>query len=526
MSMMVNTICARGGETPAPAQWAGSPIRGEAPFSVRLAAPGPGRWSWSFGDGGEETGEGVAHTFPKPGVYEVKATRGDTTHVRRVMVRAAAPPRLLAALPVDSRSLLLVFDEPVAADGMRASADGLELGVTARHGDGREVMVKSDRPLAGPVTVVCRNVADLATLPNVAPELKASASVPFWPRDAGAAAFLWSSEAERNFVYAGGEVGRLDVNLADAHWGLAGFDGLGRIRVSEGLLAVTEPGLVRRITEICAAAEALSVEVLVTSDGPCEATVLGSFGHDGPNLALRQSGERLVLDLGTSAGRYTLPLAELASGRPTHLVVVLSRGALACYEDGSQTLGSAGIWEGDFSRWTAGRLMFVGAPMEPAGLVVGNDPVRGSQWRGTIERVALFGRALSGEEIGIHWASLALARTREAIPRAAVRAVLTQRTATPSADDLGPYRDALIADTYRVEEVEESALAERLKAGEEIVVHRWFYRGREIVCDDERPVGGRRRLVIEPFDAHGELVGRKSFEELDAWDARAFYEPF
>lgn len=84
---------------------------GEAPFPVRLAAPGPGRWRWELGDGAAAEGRQVQHTYASPGLYEVVARAGGEELRGRVVVRAAAGAAAAPPPPGDRW--------PVAEEGLR-----------------------------------------------------------------------------------------------------------------------------------------------------------------------------------------------------------------------------------------------------------------------------------------------------------------------------------------------------------------------------------------------------------------------
>ncbi|MCL4839725.1 MAG: PKD domain-containing protein, partial [Thermoanaerobaculia bacterium] len=89
---------------------------GEAPFPVRLAAPGPGRWRWELGDGAAAEGRQVQHTYASPGLYDVVARSGGEELRGRVVVRAAAgaaaaPPPAGDRWPVAEEGLRLLWPD-------------------------------------------------------------------------------------------------------------------------------------------------------------------------------------------------------------------------------------------------------------------------------------------------------------------------------------------------------------------------------------------------------------------------------
>ena len=101
---------------------------GEAPYTLAVppVVTGPGNWQWTFGDGAKGT-EGK-HSYSKAGTYAITATQGDRTLKGTVRVAERVAPKLLSAVALDDRRVLLTCSEPVQVAAAKVT---LESGTAA-----------------------------------------------------------------------------------------------------------------------------------------------------------------------------------------------------------------------------------------------------------------------------------------------------------------------------------------------------------------------------------------------------------
>jgi hypothetical protein len=115
-----------------------------------------------------------------------------------------------------------------------------------------------------------------------------------------------------------------------------------------------------------------------------------STSPDEGNLALAQAGPKCVLRLVTSnnedAGAFhEIPLFEIPDEQRHHVVVTYSPGNLHCYLDGRPIPLPAKV-NGTLAAWNPHHLLF------------GDEWTGGSEWRGRLQGVAVYHRAITAEE--------------------------------------------------------------------------------------------------------------------------------
>jgi hypothetical protein len=320
---------------------------------------------------------------------------------------------------------------------------------------------------------------------------------PPWPSDRRDLLFLWQTANEPNLAFnprlrelvaypleARGRA-RLDRTGAMLLAGGGGFEAPAEAAGHLGAGARASRALTVEATLTPAASETSAfVPIAALSAGPRERS-----------FALGQEGRFLVLSLLT--GPEETPVAspvrlwELAAGRADHAVFTYARGRLAAYRDGAE-VAVAQTLAGGFARWRPGRLRF------------GSEGEGGPAWAGKLEGVALYARELGAAEVRENHRRYAMLRAlRPAAPaRLEVRARLVACSRVPTLREISPYRQALIACDWEVEEVLPGS-----SAGGRLRVAHWA------LLDGERqPIarlapGAERRLVLEPYEAHPELTG-------------------
>ena len=147
-----------------------------------------------------------------------------------------------------------------------------------------------------------------------------------------------------------------------------------------------------------------------------------------------------------------------------------------------------------------------------SGLSIGGPEGARFTWRGKVEGIAMFARALSAEEAANDFAaySRSIAR-RKTIPRIALRAKLVAKSKVPSPADIAPYVDALVVNEYEVVKVLAGAYA-----GKNIRVAQWGLMNSRPTRLTRAPVGTVVQLSVELFSDHPQLeaeVTRSTLEE-------------
>jgi hypothetical protein len=415
---------------------------GEAPFSVSLAAPAgpPGPWQWDFGDGTPPgTGDG-RHTFTRPGTYTVEATSPTGRLRGSVVVEPAAPPQVVG-LATRERELLLSFDEPVDATAATGTlASGLAVTGKRPSDDGRSLALL----LAAPVTAADRleltGIRDRAQTPNTLPPATLEVPAPSWPTDRRGLAFLWQAADQPNLVQHPEHGSETTYALKPR----------GRARLDRNQAMVLDQGAFTAsgdagasIVELARRSAQLTLEVtLAPRRLDQNGTIVSLAAERGrPLLVLSQHGRSLRLQMRLEGRVASIEVAKLRSTAPAHLAIAYTPGRLLAWLDGREVLASEEL-QGDFFQW------------KPAPLVFGNRAAGDSPWAGTLEGVAIWDRALAGDEVAEnHRRSLRERRARPAVAEVRLRGTLLRRARTPTLEEIAPYRDALAVHEIRVGEV-------------------------------------------------------------------------
>ena len=321
-----------------------------------------------------------------------------------------------------------------------------------------------------------------------------------WPVTVEGLAFRWTSGRHSNTMVDAGGVRRLCRLEA------GGMARLGRhfdMKLTRrGGTFVSEPAAGARITRACAGARALTVEALVTPsrDTASDGRILGQVGADGRlNFLLEQDDNALRFTLGggpagrPDAGTLTMPARHLDG--PTHVVVVVGAHLVTGYLNGRR-VAEVSVEAPGLDRWENLPLSF-GAPEDHA-----------RHWAGALERIALYARALSAEEV---------ARKAEAIrrdlgeridpERHLVRGTLTRVVPIPNVE---LYPNALVAFEYELAD-RPAALSPSV-----MVVHWGVLNGRPDERVRDRAIGSTFDLRLEPLADHEQLNAIKLvIEEQD-----------
>ena len=474
--------------------------QGEAPFEVELEAPTGDDWIWQLGDGNPETGQGatVTHVFRQAGRFTVEARRAGGEDERPlkglVVVRPAAPPELLAAEATSGgREITLLFDEAIDPASGQIELEGASLRRRASESKGpvTRLVLELDEPLERPATLHVRGLADRAEPPNRLEAIERRITPPRWPAHGEDLVFLWQSARHANRVQ--DSQGRAQSTLLNAR-GAAFSDRHGAMVLRGGAFQ-GDMGTMQRLMAGVRASNELTLELSFEARqvSTAEPAALFAFAA-GPrrNLLLTQEGETLILRLATASHSRGAPPAIAVgrvSGELQHLVVSYTPGHLRAFLDGELTAESRQMRSG-FFHWRETYLR-LGAEGPPPGAGPG---VIYRPWRGRLEGVAVYSRALDGDEARESARRYAeLLERREPVATRTVTAELLGRSQIPTLEQIAPYREARAVFDYRTDE------GERLG-----VVHRVLLDGRRTAMAELEP-GSRVELRLEPFSDQPQL---------------------
>jgi len=297
-----------------------------------------------------------------------------------------------------------------------------------------------------------------------------------WPSAVNAEQ-LEATHADRLFSWENAEADNLitdpktglETTVEVERRGAAQVDSQGRMNVSGGTFVAELPGPLP---------EDFAVELLMDVRGrkQQEARILSLGAAGAPALILVQRDERLFVDLVTEAGLQSLDLGKLPKQRPQHVLLQLTGKHFAAFRE-AQPWAELDLESG---------LVRAGKPAE---LVIGADHQGAHDWRGMIEGIAIYRRALTESEAeSATRVALARVADRKPVRRFRVKAKLKGTSAPPTLEQIAPYREALVLNEYVV-------LQGALEGKTVRVAHWAILDGTD--QDVLARVGKKRKLVLE-----------------------------
>lgn len=464
--------------------------RGEAPFDVQLRTPDDGAWRWFVNGTPAGRGPTFEHRFEQPGVYRVEAREGEegTARAGQVVVDPSRPPEVLGAELRGGGSRIVVrFSEPVDMTSARVEldpADALESWEASEGGRSLEVRLARSLDAGGRLRLF--DVTDRAQRPNRLEPTWIEVAAPSWPSSREELAFLWQTDDRENLVF-DPTTGKERAYPLEAV-GRAFLDHDYAMRADGGYWLAPEAG--KRVVEEAERSGAVSLEVTLTPDeipeGAVRAVVSIARGSR-PDLLLGQRGPELILRILTSEQRNAPPisLARLEPGRAHHVVVSYSPARLRAWIDGDPVALEAQP-RGHLNRWRDGVLSF--------GAMAGGD----AAWRGKLEGVAIWARALDEEEAREDF--LRYRRIRSARPEVRSRTVTARLVGisdVPTLGEISPYRVALATLAWEI-----TAGPDR---GETLKAAHWVILDGETQPAARMERGREALLTLEPFPANPQL---------------------
>jgi len=483
---------------------------GEAPLTVTVPPKlTPGEWSWDYGDGTKETAASGKHTYRKLGAYTIVARQGKKVVKGWVNVQDRKGPTATGARLLDQKHVRVTFNERVQLNSAEVSlGSGRKVKGFSLNPDGTELTVELVEPLIKIDVLVLRGVFDLAASPNPMTRARVPVIPSLWPTNRGGLVLLWETARAPNIYYnARAKAFRsIDLNAM----GPARPDRLGAMTFTGGLFAANDSG--DGVVSACRKSGQLAIEATITpaaKQNPGGARILACDRRGGDwrrtNFALHQEKGELVLYLRTKteddAGELygavrRVELCALEAGKANHCVVSYRPGQLKCWLNGKPVPLSGDI-KGALS-W--------GRPDRKAGVhfgaVWGAEPAA-LPWRGKLEGVAIFSRAVDASQVAKDYAEYAKRlAARKPIVQVTIRGTLAAVSTVPRPRDIAPYHSALVVHEFDVTKVLAGEYADK-----KVRVARWGLIHRKKTAAGRAKPGERRDLVLEKFSDHPELAG-------------------
>lgn len=333
-----------------------------------------------------------------------------------------------------------------------------------------------------------------------------------WPTSREGLVFLFQTDEKRN-----------EVRVATGETVAANFEKRGRARFDHDFAMVVDGGAclapdADQLLAACRESNQLTIEVTINSTSATEpgpARIVSFSESSGSrNFTLGQNLDELVLRLrtpktGPNGLNPEVSLGRIEAGRRHHLTVTYRPGTLIAYLDGKE-VSRTDLVTGDFSNWSPQRLIF-------------GDEYDGScDWKGSLEGIALYSRALPPGEVADNarqYAALIAARPN--VDSVRVKAELVEISRFPTLEEISPYREALVTARYEVKEVIEG----QLDSLQLLVAHWALLDGEPQPIKTLKP-GAEVTLWLEPLEANRQLkstVRRDDFGEGDDLDAPRWF---
>jgi len=504
---------------------------GEVPLTVEIPTPPEGgEWEWDYGDGAKESAPAGRHTYRKAGQYRVTARRGDTVIKGSVHAYAAKAPSVAAVLFFDEAHLAVAFDEQVQLKDAKVSLkSGTPIKGLSLNPGGSRLLLELGGKIGNTDSVHIEGVYDMAQVPKPLEKNVFPIRRPAWPADRSNLVFLWENDKQPGFQYDANanEFTKVHMRIKST----ARYGPFGEMLLEGGvILAVDAPG---GVYDECRKTNQLTVEAVITpanvyqgwGEEPRSIISCGWGGRkDSVNFRLAQEREKLVFYLRQSAIENNRPrlsvkrteLCTLTDEAPNHVVVSYEPGKLACYLNGDAVVQTDAVngtlaW----NRPPAQNGLNFGGSKEwqyerPYWSVHGVPPTF-PVWRGKLQGVAIYSRAIGAEEAADNFAAYeAIIKARPVAPRIKFRGKLAAKSKIPNPQNIAPYRDALVVYEYDVE---------KILGGEydlkKIRVARWALVDAKPASIAHAGPGDPAELAVEPFADHPELEAEVVSDTLE-----------
>ena len=489
---------------------------GEAPYTLEVPAfvTGPGDWRWSYGDG--TTGTAGKHTYGKAGTYALTAKQGDRTLKGAVRVAERVAPKLLNAVALDDRRVLLTCSEPIQVTAAKVTlASGTAATKLSLDSEGSGIIAEFAAPPAVQETLTVSGVTDCAQVPNEMAAAQAQVVVPDWPSNRAGLTYLWQNARARNVIIEE----RIGLPVTTALSGFSNYQLSVPARFNRFGAAVAagggfdlSPGSNYRILDGIKKTHQFSFEIVVASadlaqskgtDDKPVAIVDWGYGWRNGNFWLFQEKDKLLVGLSKTHGDdkpEVFEMATLPDTKPHHVIVSVAAKRLALHLDGRK------VKEIDPSPAV---FMETGPP--PILLAAHYPDCHKNIWRGTFEYLAMYNRFIEEPEAAKNAAVVAASLAqRKPLPRIELQATLVATSTLPQPGAIAPYRNVLVVNEYSVEQVLKGSYAPKT-----IRVAQWGMIDLKPTPLAAQAPGTSGKLVLETFIDHDELESELISDTLE-----------
>ena len=443
---------------------------------------------------------------------------------------------------LDVRSIMITFGERIqlknpkvtlASTGAAAKSVAINMATrSVRRGvvstGGRSVIIELQDDLVADDELIVEGVLDTAQRPNPIAPKAIPILVPAWPSRRAGLTFLWQTDNEASFQYDG--PGKPLAGTQMSRWSRAKHDRNGAMLLKGGVFFALEGG--QGAYSECVKANRFSIEAVITPaneyqgwrDEPRWIVSCNTGGRtESVNVMIAQEGDKAVLYFKQKASPSAtrVEMCTITDQAPNHIIAGYEPGNLTCYLNGKLVVHNTEV-NGELNWRNPG--FTTGMSFGGSQVVTNDMPFRKEfdlPWRGKIEGVALYSRALSSEEAGANFAAYdAILKARPTTPRITLRGKLLAKTEVPDLKDIAPYRDALVVHEYEVEKILKGTYAPK-----KIRVARWgLLDARPSAVAREKP-GESVALVVEPLKDHPQLEAAVLQNTLDEnFDLDLYYD--
>ena len=483
---------------------------GEAPFTIEIPASfmpaglpdgQAGRWRWDYGD--QARAVPGKHTYTKPGTYTITARKGEKVIKGWANVRPRKAPMVTRARLLDETRLQVSFDERVRLTNATAALkSGTPIRKLSLDDEGLSLLIELGGKLPPTDALNLRGVTDRAQSPNAVQGAVRIARTS-WPTSRAGLTMLWQAGDGDRFHYLASSGEFADTRLKP--WKVARLGRNGAVELRGGVYFPIDAG--SGIAARCKKTNQFSIEATVTPDsihqghaGDPRRIVSTQWGGGipGVNFALAQERRKLVLYLYTRpSGKNARPgvqrveLCELTARVANHVVVSYEPGKLAWYLNGKLAGRSDKV---------TGTLPWRKVGFD-SGMSMGGAAQARYPWRGKIEGLAIFARALDAGQAAADFAAYhKILAARKTVPRITLRARLVAKSRVPDPSEIAPYIDALVINEYEVLEVLRGKYEPK-----KIRVAQWGLLNKKPAPLSHTPIGATMDLRVERFDDHPQL---------------------
>ncbi|MCF6287197.1 MAG: LamG domain-containing protein, partial [Candidatus Hydrogenedentes bacterium] len=317
-----------------------------------------------------------------------------------------------------------------------------------------------------------------------------------WPAERGELLFAFSDDFTPS--YAPGLDGK---PLLGWHFTPTGY---GRIRHDGALLLGRGGFFAEQIGAFLSASlqdgEGFTATMWLTPETRLEDGAVMTLGHEVPSkngwLRIEQHGSFLRIGIATKSGPFDLLAADVKAAITTSITVSCNRTHAVIFRDGVEVARKA----------------LPAALVRPEGLTLrlGSSSPDVVGWKGAVEGICLYGRALSATEVRTLHDSTAQRRSqREHVPSLHVRAVLRGKSTVPTPEELAPYTQGLTVFLYEVVKVLSGDYD-----GSQLHVAHWTVLDERALAFASVLEGSMHELRLEPYDGNPQLAAENLSDDI------------